>query len=307
VKLRRVHRYEEPKYPTQAYLRDHPELLRYVPKRWQDNRLVLGALSLALPLVLACQGAGDQGAHSGAGASRIAPLFVHGDGRGAFGCVVVNPPVFLSEDEARQVIQEEAKKAGLEFAADALTLKGVDLPVTSPFEFAEEMEAERTWGLKKKKAPPTHKGDLVLDGYDEKRKIAFEIVSPADFEAWQRQEGDNWCSVSSYDFKKTAERLRAGLARDKSGTTVGVFYEPGTYPPEPTVASMRSQDLQLDELLAEKKARAKTGKAMSETELRDRLKALGEAHVAIVKKSGEEELRAQMRDFLQWLKAQGVI
>ena len=34
----------------------------------------------------------------------VAPVFIHGEGRGALGCVVVSPPVFLSEAEALEVL-----------------------------------------------------------------------------------------------------------------------------------------------------------------------------------------------------------
>ena len=40
--------------------------------------------------------------------SCVAPIFVHGDGIGAFGCMVTAPPVILSEEDALQII-----KAGL--------------------------------------------------------------------------------------------------------------------------------------------------------------------------------------------------
>ena len=43
----------------------------------------------------------------------VAPIFEHGTGRGADGCVVVSPPVFLSEEEAVQVIREELAKQGI--------------------------------------------------------------------------------------------------------------------------------------------------------------------------------------------------
>ena len=42
-------------------------------------------------------------------AAVVAPVFEHGKGRGIAGCIVVAPPVFLSEEEALQVISEERR------------------------------------------------------------------------------------------------------------------------------------------------------------------------------------------------------
>jgi hypothetical protein len=45
--------------------------------------------------------------------AKVAPIFEYGAGRAGDGCVVVNPPVFLSEQDAMQVIREELKKSGV--------------------------------------------------------------------------------------------------------------------------------------------------------------------------------------------------
>ena len=47
--------------------------------------------------------------------SRAAPVFVHGDGVGASGCVMIAPPVYLSEEDALNIIFTELKKEGLSF------------------------------------------------------------------------------------------------------------------------------------------------------------------------------------------------
>ena len=45
----------------------------------------------------------------------VAPIFEHGKGRGATGCIVIAPPVFLSEEDARQAIEEELKRIKINF------------------------------------------------------------------------------------------------------------------------------------------------------------------------------------------------
>ena len=44
-------------------------------------------------------------AESGEQRISVTPIFEHGTGRGATGCIVVSSPVFLSEEEAMQVIR----------------------------------------------------------------------------------------------------------------------------------------------------------------------------------------------------------
>ena len=281
-----VRRYAPPRYPTREYLLEHPELLQWIPERWRQHRLVLGVLSMVIPLIVSRPAlAGDSKNGAAAGASRVAPVFVHGDGRGAFGCIAVNPPVFLSEDEARQVVQDEAKKAGIVFAADALTLKDVAVPVTDQFGFLDEEDRERAakaGGQKPKApAPKTQKRDLVLDGYDKAHNVAYEVVSPKDFAEWERKDQTRMCTVSSYDYKTTAQVLANGLAQTREKTVFAVFYEPAAHPP--------------------KMDYPKSGASEAER------KAFWEARQKAAKEIGEQELREQVRDFLAWLKAQGVI
>jgi hypothetical protein len=254
-----------PQYPTRDFLQEHPELLRIVPERWRRNPFVLRVLAGVGCLLLAAQSAAAQERIS-APASRVAPLFVHGNGWAVYGCVAINPPVFLSEDEARQVIQDEARIAGLEFTANALTVAKADVPATNDSCFDP---------------PRTEKRDLVFDGFDKEHNVAFEFVSGKHFAAWRdrnppRCEDDPIAegrSGGSYNMKATAEILRSGLAAAPGLPWVGVFYDPLATPPGPACGnSMGGGDCD------------KAGRHL-----------------------GEAQLREQVRDFIQWLKAQGVI
>jgi hypothetical protein len=111
MKVKPIKHYAGPNIPTSQILEEHPELLHLVPRRWHGNPTVIAALAGVCVLVSGCRQSAAKPA-----ASRVAPLFQHGDGRGSFGCRAVNPPVFLSESEARQVIMDEAKRAGINFA-----------------------------------------------------------------------------------------------------------------------------------------------------------------------------------------------
>jgi hypothetical protein len=241
-----------PRYPSSDYLEQHPDLLSLVPERWRQNAFVLRVLGGVVGLVLAAQNSASAQQRTPGPPSRVAPIFVHGSGRGAFGCIAVSAPVFLTEDEARQVIQQEAKTAGLEFEPGALTLHGVDVPVTELYSCFD------VDGMRKPPAPAVEKRDLPLDGFDRKHNVAFEFVSGQDYAAWQTKRPQCVSSVSVYEVKDAAARLRDGLATTPRGPWLGLFYEPAAG----TVA-----------------ARQQNG----------------------------EELRKQVRDFLQWLKAQGVL
>jgi hypothetical protein len=61
----------------------------------------------------------------------VSPVFIHGRGRGSYGCVSVAPPSFLSEDEAFEVIQREAQKYGLVFSRDTAALEDVFVPANT--------------------------------------------------------------------------------------------------------------------------------------------------------------------------------
>jgi len=186
--LKPITRYAAPRYPTNAYLVEHPELLRLVPKRWRGNKVVLRTLSATIFLVISCQGQ----------AAKVAPVFVHGAGRGTFGCVAINPPVVLSEDEARQVICDEARNAGVEFSDTAFVLGG----------------------------DPA----LKADGYDPVHKIAFEYISLRDEEAWWQAHsaGGGMMRASAWgsNVRATADTIRSTMAKTVHGPATGVFYDP---------------------------------------------------------------------------------
>jgi len=252
-----VKKYGSPNYPDKRAVMENPKLLKTIPERWKGNMYLCTALSSLLVFTFAgCSQKGDTDKKPAA-----APIFEHGTGRGAFGCDSVAPPSFISEEEAFQVVQEEGKKYGIEFKKDGLKLKKVKIPETS---YDLTRDNSKSSGIN-----TTHKGTLVLDGYDEEKKIGFEFISEEDYEEWQ---GDSkfGSSVKEYDFLTTAKLLQTGISEKNSEAAVGVFYNP--------MASL-APDTKLD------------------------YKALKELAV----KTAKEDLREQVKDFLQWLKAQGII
>lgn len=278
--------YKSPSYPTKEQIQLHPELLRTVPRRWARNPIVLTALSLVLSAGLtACGTASDSilpdsnsapAASDASGASNSPssgnstisaasaensagdpatldiPIFAHGTGRGSYGCESVAPPVFLSEEEAMQVIEEECAAQGIDLSGQK-TISGT-FPATSTLPEAVSGGA----------SDQTYTGDLSLDGYSEDLGIGVEFVSTDDILDWKADTGMA-ATVEEFDLKGTAQRLA------DCTDNVAVFYDPTA-----------DDDLEF------------TG-------------SNEESYVESSREQSLEELRAQVRDFLQWLKAQGVI
>jgi len=295
MKLSPVRKYRGANYPTREILNQHPELLRVLPRRWQNSPVVLGTLAglLAMMEQSPLQAAETNSLH-------VAPIFEHGSGQGAFGCVAVSPPVFLTEAEAREVIEEEARKAGVDFSERGHKLNRVSLPVTDEFAFLERMD--QNGGKKQEKAgKKSQTGDLELSGWNAKSQVGYKFVAIDDFRAWESKDRNGMCTVSEYDLLDAAKRLQAGLGSAKESGTVAVFYEP---------AGSASRNLKFPEPPAE----PKNGKVLTEAEKQTQERATEKAwaeyskkYEATAKNAGKEDLRSQVRDFLSWLKAQGVI
>ena len=272
MRVHPVRRYPRPRFPTRAILTAHPELLRLVPQRWRRNPVVLAGRALAGG-VITRRWSGRHGALAAHGA----PVFQHGDGRGAFGCIAVNPPVFLTEAEAQQVVAEEAVKAGVLFGPDVHSLWEVARPGTStqPPPNAPSRPAS---GLT----------PLVLDGVDRQRQVGYEFVSISDFTAWDsRAPGKYWIlSAGICDMRGEAEALRKEIHRAAPAGAFAVFYDPAVG--------------------REDGGAAATGEPERPRDNADRQR-LREHKETTAKEVAREELRRQVRDFVQWLKGEGVI
>ncbi len=278
-----VKRYKKPKYPTKEKVSENPDILYRVPDRWKGSPALYAALLLVVSGGLyACSGQGDGSETNslvipGDPASAVresvlpsaleptalppasefkVPVFEHGSGRGSYGCVSVAPPVFLSEEEALQVIREEAEAQGIDFSGTK-TLAGT-FPAANLY--GDKTLEDATW-----------KGELELDGYDEALGFGFEFVSRQDLIDWQVQ-GNIASSVESYDLKTTAERL-AAVAENTA-----VFYDPSQNWEEfDRNASQNDFEAYVQKFSEEQKTKM------------------------------IENLREQVRDFLAWLAAEGVI
>ena len=283
MQLEKVRSYPIPRYPTAVQFHEEESVTRYMPRRWRSKRLVGQVLLFtAISGLCSCtvpQAAPTEQAETDTEPEKTpwylqlfresprtetkterqepltVPLFIHGDGRGSFGCDSVLPPVYLSEDEAAQVIRETAREYGVDFSGKG-TVESKKLPYTN------------VYGLETDK---TYKGELILDGYDAALGIGFEYVSQKDVSDWHKDMGV-MSTVETFDMKGTAERLTDAVEN------TAVFYDPGMdYSQMPNWHSEEDWNRAVEEYCSLQKERMLS------------------------------DLRAQVVDFLEWLKGQGVI
>lgn len=267
MKVKPMRYYMPPGYPQKEAFLANPDGMGQIPVRWSKNGVVMTALGMTLVLS-ACSSSGADG-------GMVAPLFIHGEGSGSFGCVAVTSPYFFSEEEAFEIIRSEAEEYGsLAFdGEESSTLENVKIPQTSLMDSGTKLFSSY------------RRGNLELDGVDKESKIAFEFVSSGDVGEWKKEDG-GYSTVYTYDMQTAAKNLQKGLKRHKGDLHVGIFYDPYDFSAlqeEYEVIDRRYDGPDRDwEAVQEEKNEA--AKALS-----------------------EENLRMQVRDFIDWLKGQGVI
>jgi hypothetical protein len=290
MKLTPVKRYKKPGYPTrEAMVSSSSPLGECVPTRWKGNTML--TTMLAVYLLGPEKGDAQTGSPAGStlvtvrgdqGSGRtipehrterlselpsIAPIFLHGDGRGVTGCVVINPPVFLSEEEARQIIEEELMKENIIFDKKNVELNGVAI------QQKYERDSEYRSG---------EEVTVNLDGYSSKYNLGYEVVTGEDYYKFGGEY--SLSTVHNYDLVKAAENLRNKL-RERGKMNVAIFYDPLERDEDRDPKNQK-----LEEMLREQEF-YKTDKGV-----RSQL-----TH-ADGKKQSIELLKRQVSDFIQWIK-----
>lgn len=272
MKARPVRRCKRPAYPTRLDVAADPALLeRHLPEAWKRSaRLAAAAAMLA--------GAGTAALTPGCASgppAEVAPIFDHGSGRGALGCVMVVPPAFLSEEEALQVISEVLAEHGFTASGTAPALKGVTFAGhrlnPEAVTYADQFSSART--------------PLVPDFFDAAKNVAVEFVSTADYFPLGGEISD--MSVQSYDLKGIAHSAADAVNKHGSGVHFGALYDP--------IASVKF-DVDYP----------REGTANYREEVEAWQQKSREA-VDAAKEESKELLREQLKDFVDWLKGQGVI
>jgi len=282
-----VRRYRKPAYPTRLeVLADADLLLRHVPGGWRKSAVTMAALTACLGTSSCVHERGDK-AGTLAKPAVVAPIFKHGDGRGAIGCVAVTPPAFLSEEEALVIIREELAKVGMTAMERDVLLPGVvlgqvfvdlkgtfgELPKEMNTVVTPEMRKRGYEGIEVPKTRKTLKVDVV---YKESR-VAVEYLSGDDYAPLG---GLQWPGTArEYDFIELARRIAKTVRKEGKGVRLGVFYDPMTG----------------------------IGRPISWNDDEDEYAHLPDLTEEQARNVSREKLRLQVKDFVDWLKGQGVI
>jgi hypothetical protein len=304
MRQRPVKSYSAPRYPTREQAAEDRTLLReHLPPAWQPEGRMAAAVAFFLTFAsTGCHRAAEPAAPGGsrpggpagppvvaitpAGGSAtaepsppsaqpvagpevmaVAPIFEHGDGRGAVGCVVVAPPVFLSEEEALGVVREELAKAGVSLSKRGVELGDVLIPKRHD-QYHQNAKGDLVEEIVDQ--PGTGK-PLVIDAMSPEKNVAVKMVS--EHEYFDLGGVASSSTVQGYDFKEVAADVAQRLRKlGKHPMYVGVFYDPAT--------------------LFDRRSGSGPDWQAAQAELRDKSKAM---------------LRQQVQDFVSWLRGKGAL
>ena len=290
-----VKNYKTPAYPTiERYVYSPQEFLRYAPHSWLGNAAVMTAL-----LAFTVGGTNcvygqttkpdteqtdkkpiknDQTQQEEQQQiSFVAPVFVHGDGRGSFGCVVIAPPVILSEEEAMQIIKNE-------FAKHNIVVDSTKQSITIPVKKLE-------WVNEKPKFINSKK--MEFDGEIKKLNFFIEYVSDYDNDLYEDDdykinkngEVEQWfSSVSSTHTKELAEKIREEIKKNNK-LNAAIFYDPIT-------------KMNYREDLENKNTNKWTDKDWRDYYNKNHKTAIEKSHELLIN---------QVTDFIEWLKKEKLL
>ena len=245
MKIKPLRKYNVPDYPSKAQMEENPEMLENLPMRWTSSAklsIIMGVGIMSKAFVASpengdgksegiVQAQAEEKIKKGFGTenvsakeepknSIVAPVLakaLENDGRGAFGCVAVNPPTFLSEPEALEIIKTELEKGGLNLKEDVV-VDGVACPNPD----ARYPDYDENGKRKNDKEKIIH-GKHTFDFASDDGRILIEFLSRKDYSEW---EGHSGSSVQDYDFPDLVKTLSDEFGRYKGKKVFGIFFEP---------------------------------------------------------------------------------
>jgi hypothetical protein len=235
MKIKPVKQAKTPNYPILDYYIKNPGLLsKNIPDSWIRNKYVTTSLATFILFgtpkakIYANQNgteileklrseSKDQTKDEIKDSIKIAPIFAHGDGSGATGCIVMSPPVFISEDEARSIIFNALEAEGIKFdTIDCPEITFKSNPIANDCYVGDDDTTK----------VPDANVELKMDGYNKELNLAIQFVSRVDYFKFSSDDGC-FSSVQEYDTKKAAEIIRGELITNGKTNAV-VFYDPIT-------------------------------------------------------------------------------
>jgi len=329
MKPKPVWRAKVPAYPTRLQILADPAILeRHVPPAWRATRDIASAVAVFLAANAAGCATGGKGSSGGTPLTAIvAPIFEHGEGRGSIGCIAVLPPEFLSEEEAMDVIAGELKKVGVDLCKRNVTFD--EVRITRRYADAKQVKSlksdlndveEEITKLKLLEHSKINDGDIKLlealrnkiqelmrllpedtplrvNAMDGKCKIAVKYVSQDNYyDCGGEYPNANKIIGLDYSMVEVAQYLMQQIRGKGRGVYMGVFYDPMTCYDEAVFA-------EYNKILEEWRTKDTNSNEEVPRLIHEYEKKLGKPTT----NRSLEHLREQVKDFIDWLKAQGAI
>jgi hypothetical protein len=277
MKIQPDRSYKTPNYPTNDIVKQEPAWLRSnIPASWKGkkriaqmlsvllfggtvmpNDFVIGDPKLPKEVIARLDSLKIKAVKEDKQAAvLVAPIFEHGEGRGATGCIVIAPPVFLSEEDARQIIETELKKANIVF--DTTNIKLNDLVYEKDNNKFVPMKA-------RDHEDSIQTRSFVLERYDKDANFGYVYITSHNY--FQYGGIGDFGTLRNYNTKAVAQEISQALQK-YGKVNAAVFYNP--LPPSNYGFKLRSSD----------------GKEINDNGI----------------DSARYLLRAQVQDFVAWLK-----
>lgn len=222
MKLKPLKKYKKPYYPELVeFLSKREALLNYIPKGWRKSKAIIGSLLVflfGLPQdkslnlnsdIKKFETKDEKKKKIKETKNYVAPIFIYGSGRGAVGCIVINPPNFLSEEEAIDVIFEILKEKEWDFEKKKIVFENIKI---------EGVEYSRWQNEYIKGNYP-----LEFELYSKKYNFAIKFVSVENYFRLGGQE--SLSTVQDYDTLNIAIDLKERIEKEKN-INAAIFYDP---------------------------------------------------------------------------------
>jgi len=328
--IKPVRTYTTPAYPTYQESKQDAHLLERLPRRWGKTLAPLLGTGILIQIVgTGCNSNDAQGkgvkitaveplgqkpknvadAVRAIPVTRVAPILedaLANDGKGSFGCMAVSAPVFLSENEAMDLIRAELEKAGLALQP-GVSVDGLQVPTTSE-KIREEKKKKIENAMKKSRDvyketwDKLHIANLVEGSYTfdlgtEDKSVVVKFFRTEDYDQWRDNHLFGKWSVESFNLSWLASHASDAFKARTNGNPVviGLFFDPLTYP-----KSSKEKWQEIRKRMAEQKER-------EGRENWTEYMAYEKQVEAATKVIAHEKLRRQVLHFVEYLKKEGVV
>lgn len=313
MKTQPMKRYRTPYYPIRLDILSDPGLLeRHTPFAWKKTAVMASLTALLM---------GVNEGITKEKAAVVAPIFEHGDGQGAVGCMMVAPPVFLSEEEALQIIQEELQQAKVVLPIREYPIPGVEIQkkkrILNIDSIKKNVKVENGNNNNKNSASKIIRfatnnltKDEILstapyscDIASASQHIAVEFVSLEEYFDLGGAKTD-YMSVQSYELKETALKLSENVKKNGKNLYFGAFYDPHADLPIKQIRKIQEEmSSKLDRIPQKSTIEGRSQARSIETNYRLKVEKFCDE----TKLESKRLLRLQVKDFIEWLKGQGAI